>query len=375
MLDFDSIRKLSQPERFTPPSEPVVLLVDDTPENIMVMRLILEKDGYIVKEATSAEGMFDVLKTTLPDLILLDVMMPDTNGYETCSMLKKHEDFGSIPVIFITAKQSIENVVQGFDVGAVDYIVKPVNNQELLARVQTHIQLKRAQDEVKLYSQLLGRQKKLTSDLLSHLFPEALVEKIHFGEKIVPLNHESATIMCIDVVGFTKITEKRSCENVVNLLNILFDTFDSIVAQHGLIRIKTLGDNYIAVAGIPNFFEEHIESTIRCAKDILKATKEASLQFPEPVQLCISIATGPMSSGIVGSKTISFDVWGKTVNTAIHLEQHCEPGQIIVTDSVQEVAKHAYNFIKHEDIETLGKKVLTSYFVGDYIGNNTDNEF
>ena len=120
-----------------------ILIVDDTPANIDVLDQFLEKEGYKISVAQSGETALDVASRVVPDLILLDVMMPGIDGFETCRRLKDDETTRNIPIIFITAKNETEDIVQGLSLGGVDYIVKPFRREEVCARIHLHLKLKR----------------------------------------------------------------------------------------------------------------------------------------------------------------------------------------------------------------------------------------
>jgi diguanylate cyclase (GGDEF)-like protein len=130
------------------PSHFLIMVVDDTPPNLKVMGSILESAGYQTTFAISGQQVLDRLKTIKPDLILLDWMMPEMDGIEVCQTLQCHQDYAHIPIIFLTARQDRESCVQAFDNGAVDYITKPFNRPELLARVRTHLRLKYLSDRL-----------------------------------------------------------------------------------------------------------------------------------------------------------------------------------------------------------------------------------
>ncbi len=119
----------------------VILVVDDVKENLGILRNTLEPQGYKLLFANSGEKALQVVKNSSPDLILLDVMMPGINGFETCQQLKKNRATKDIPIIFITAKNEEADIVSGFDVGGIDYITKPFRHSEVSARVETHLQL------------------------------------------------------------------------------------------------------------------------------------------------------------------------------------------------------------------------------------------
>ncbi len=130
--------------------EAFVLIVDDNPLNLQVLGNTLRKNGYKLAAAKSGPEALDFLQKKLPDLILLDIMMPEMDGYEVCKKLKEDENTKKIPVIFLTARTDTDSIVRGFEAGGVDYVVKPFNPAELLARVKTQIKLKQAFDEIRI---------------------------------------------------------------------------------------------------------------------------------------------------------------------------------------------------------------------------------
>lgn len=129
----------------------LVMIVDDNTENLKYLASIVKKNGYEYVMVLGGEQAFEFLKTEKPDIILLDIMMPKMDGYEVCQQLKNNENTKDIPVIFVTAKTGIDEIVKGFDVGGVDYVTKPFNSVILESRIRTHIELKRSKDKFKKY--------------------------------------------------------------------------------------------------------------------------------------------------------------------------------------------------------------------------------
>ena len=128
---------------------PVILLVDDTPITLKIIAEILNKEGYRIETATNGAQALNMVSKVFPDVILLDIVMPDMDGYEVCRRLKGSPKTIDIPIIFITVKDEMENMLLGFEAGAVDYVTKPFNSAELLARVRTHMELKKKRDNEK----------------------------------------------------------------------------------------------------------------------------------------------------------------------------------------------------------------------------------
>ena len=129
-------------------NKPLILVVDDTPQNIQVLGNILYNKGYNVAIASSGAGALQSVKNKTPDLILLDIQMPEMDGFEVCVILKSQFETKEIPVIFLTASTETENILKGFEVGAIDFITKPFNSAELLARISTHIELKKSKEKI-----------------------------------------------------------------------------------------------------------------------------------------------------------------------------------------------------------------------------------
>lgn len=139
----------------TDQSAPLILLVDDIPQNIQILHEILSEENYSFAIAASGQETFAILEKKLPDLILLDIMLEDTDGFEICRQLKETARTADIPVIFLTARVRLEDKVKGFQLGAVDYITKPFEEAEVIARVHTHLQLKRSTDIIRDYNKQL----------------------------------------------------------------------------------------------------------------------------------------------------------------------------------------------------------------------------
>lgn len=148
---------------------PKILVVDDIPANIKILGIQLRKSKYDVFIATDGENAIKIANKSLPDLILLDIMMPGMNGFEVCERLKDDPSTREIPIIFLTAKNEVENMVKGFELGAVDYITKPFNPPELLARVRLHIELKRAKEDLVEYADRLNHRNKELEESLKRI--------------------------------------------------------------------------------------------------------------------------------------------------------------------------------------------------------------
>src|SRR4030095_4466567 len=174
----------------------LVLLVDDTPANIQVVHNIL-KDSYTIRIATNGAKALDLAKASpQPDLILLDVMMPDLDGYEVCSRLKSDPNTREIPIIFLTGKTEPEDETKGFELGAVDSIHKPFSPTVVQARVETHLTLREAREQ-------LAEEKRKVDRLLDNILPPAAVVEIKKTGSVIPRRSENVAVLFADLVSFT----------------------------------------------------------------------------------------------------------------------------------------------------------------------------
>ena len=144
-----------------------ILIVDDTPANIQMLMAILKKEGYQLSAATNGRQALEVIEKVAPDLVLMDVVMPDMDGYAACERIKASPRWRDLPIVFLTAKTDIADIVRGFEVGAVDYVGKPFNGHELLARVHTHLTLQRLRREMESRNAELARELEVAQEMLT----------------------------------------------------------------------------------------------------------------------------------------------------------------------------------------------------------------
>ena len=269
-----------------------ILIVDDTPDNVRLLSTILTAEGYQVRKALNGQRAIATVQEFPPNLILLDVMMPEMNGYEVCAQLKASPKTSSIPVIFLSALDDVLDKVKAFDVGAVDYITKPFQNKEVLARVANQLTIQsqqkllqeqtqqleklveRLQNEIKERQgvELALRLSQQKSDhLLRNILPAAIVEKLKKGDAATAERFESTTVLFADIVGFTSLAARISALEVVNFLNQIFSKFDELTEKHDLEKIKTSGDAYIVAGGVPVPRADHAEAIANMALDMQAA--------------------------------------------------------------------------------------------------------
>jgi adenylate cyclase len=320
-----------------------ILLVDDVPANIQIAREIL-KDTYRIRVATCGSKALELVKVApAPGLVLLDVMMPEMNGYEVCSRLKADPSTRDIPVIFLTALTDAADETKGFGVGAVDYIHKPFSPAVVLARVQTHLNLRDTREQ-------LAREKRLVDLLLENILPSAAVTELKSTGGVAPRRFENVAVLFVDLVSFTSFCDRHTPEEVVGNLSDLFVLFEECASRNGLEKIKTLGDAFLATAGLLAPNPDPLGSAIRCALEIAVAAPRIRGGW----KVRAGLSCGPVMAGIVGRERYQFDIWGDTVNVAARLTSAASPQSVALTEAQAEGLK-GVTLIPRGAVELKGK--------------------
>ena len=296
--------------------KPVILVVDDEPANLAVLSHLLQAE-YTVRVARGGERALSLAASERPALILLDVEMPDLDGYEVCRKLKHEPATAAIPVIFLTGRSSVEDEQRGFGVGAVDYIHKPISPPILLARFATQIALQRA-----LLHARAAQQR--ADELLEVILPPVCAEELRATATIRPRRIESAAVLFADVVEFTSYCDRHSPEEVVDNLHRVFTRFEEIAREFGVEKIKTIGDGFMAGVGLLTPSPEPLLAAARCGVRMVEEIHALSPGW----KLRVGIHEGPVVAGIVGTERYQFDIWGDTVNLAARLAQTSLPNRV-----------------------------------------------
>ncbi len=343
---------------------PCILLVDDEPANLILLEELLHLKGYTTVSALSGDEALSKAGADRPDLILLDIMMPDLDGFDVCDRLRKDPILQTVPVIFLTALDDDTSRLKGLEMMADDYLTKPFNSRLLLAKVESVLQLSqmRSQAVSSQFNQRVKEQSKRqiaaaweANEYLAekfHLFvPEQLLERIApQGVESIQLGNvteEELTILFCDIRGFTAIAESQEARETFEWLNAFFTKMNDCISSHGGFIDKYLGDAIMAVFDKPN-------SHARDAIDASVAMQESLQEFnadrhkynlSSPVNIGIGIHTGIGMIGTLGSdRRMDSTVIGDVVNTASRLENLTKiyGCQIIVSENA---IVHAREFV------------------------------
>jgi adenylate cyclase len=325
-----------------------ILIIEDTPANIQALSAILKEQGYQISIATHGRQALEVLERIRPDLILLDIMMPEMDGFETCRRIKASTAWREIPIIFLTAKTETADIVRGFELGAVDYVAKPFNAHELLARVNTHLTLDHLHRE--------------NQRLLLNVLPASIAEKLKQQVGIIAERFDDVSVLFADLVGFTPLSARLAPTELIELLNRVFSGFDELAGRFGLEKIKTIGDAYMVAGGLIEPNPDHLAAMATMALAMLENVRQMNREFGG-LSLRIGLQAGSVIAGVIGIRKFIYDIWGDTVNTASRLESHGAPGRIHVSDTVFQRLHGRFAFEARGTIELKGRGSMNTYFL------------
>jgi class 3 adenylate cyclase len=270
------------------------------------------------------------------------------DGFEVCRRLKKEARTAHIPVLIVTALSERMERMMGIAAGASDFLSKPVDLQELTLRVNHAVQAKR------LVDQLQAEQVKVERLLLNSL-PRAIAERMKQGEVNIAEHHPDVSVLLADLVGFTTLAAHIGPEQVVYLLNEIFSGFDLLALKHGLEKIKTIGDAYMAAGGVPLPRPDHAEAIAELALDMMAEIEKFNRAYNTSIQLRIGISTGSVVAGVIGRWKFTYDLWGDTVNLACRLESLGQAGTILVSDLTYQRLRDKYRFDDSRSLEIKGR--------------------
>ena len=347
-----------------------ILIVDDQEANVWLLVRMLVSAGYVsVASTMNPREVCELHRKNGYDLILLDLLMPGMDGFQVMEALKQIEGDNYLPVLVITAQP--DQKLRALRAGARDFISKPFDLAEVLARVQNMLEVRLLNLEMKkLYDRVVGEQK-VSERLLLNVLPHAIAERLKgrpevaadsFTEVIAD-SFSDVTVLFADIAGFTNFSAGMSPEKLVVLLNEIFTGFDDIADNRGLEKIKTIGDAYMAAAGIPVGVADHAARTAHMALDMMDALDAFNKRNGYSLQMRIGIGSGAVVAGVVGKRKFIYDLWGDTVNTASRMESQGVAGRIQVTDATRQKLGEPFVFEDRGVIEVKGRGEMHTWFL------------
>jgi class 3 adenylate cyclase len=295
-----------------------LLVVDDNKVNRLLLTRSLELQGHSVASAENGRVALEMLRREGFDLLLLDMEMPEMDGFQVLEQLAGDRQLRDLPVIVTSSLEGVETIVRCIELGAEDYLSKPVNPGLLKARIGTSLEKKRLRDQQK---ELMRRfaTPEVAQDLQTSGFS--------LGGKLV-----HASVMFSDIRGFTSLAESQPPEETIELLNTYYELMFDAISGHGGVVTLMMGDGLMSVFGAPVPLQDHGESAVRSAQEMVELIAlfniERNAVAKAPIKLGIGIATGEMVAGYTGTnKRATYTCIGDTVNLAARLETHTKVAQ------------------------------------------------
>ncbi|MCD6556977.1 MAG: hypothetical protein DRI94_09280 [Bacteroidetes bacterium] len=363
-------------------SEYIILTVSDNDKIINIIKESFkdEVQSYLIIPAAISGDVFDIIEDQKPDIILLDIDYgDDTKGLDLLMDLRGFELSMEIPVLVMSSNnKDIERAVM---FGAGDFLRVPFDRLELTVRVKSLLSLFKliegitgqAEDLARQSSELekkntqLEIEKNKTDELLQNILPYEIAEQLKNKGQVKAKKYRMVTIMFTDFKDFTKISSELEPEVIIKELGVYFKKFDEITENHFIEKIKTIGDAYMCVGGLPLRNKSNPIDIVLAAMEIQQFMKDYNAlrkaKGHTVWELRLGIHTGKVVAGVIGTKKFAYDIWGDAVNTASRLETAGEPGKINISGETYEYIKDYFICTYRGKIPAKNKGEIDMYFV------------
>jgi adenylate cyclase len=343
----------------------VVLVVDDDALNRMLLATNLEEQDYVVVTAENGRKALDLLRAQPFDVVLLDLLMPEMDGYQLLEHMKSDNILRHLPVMIISALDEMDSVIRCIEMGATDYLTKPFDPVLLRARLNASLANKRIHDMEQAHTKAIQVERERADRLLLNILPAPIAEQLKQGRQKIAESFPDVTVLFADVVDFTPWAAQHNPEEVLEVLNTIFSTFDRLADNYGLEKIKTIGDCYMVAGGLPIPRPDHAEAVAEMALDM--RTEFNSLNVvrsqPRPLHLRTGMNSGPVVAGVIGHKKFIYDMWGDTVNTASRMQTHGVSNGIQVSLATFERLRDKYELQEQDYIDVKSKGKMKTYLL------------
>jgi len=347
-----------------------ILIVDDLPANVLLLERMLGGAGYTsITSTLDPHAVHDLHDKNHYDLIVLDLQMPGMDGFQVIEGLKDIEKDGYLPVLVITAQP--DHKLRALKAGAKDFVSKPFDVAEVLTRVRNmlevrllHVEIRDKNEELKrLFDQVVAERKR-SERLALHVPPDSIAARLQARPDASADAFADVSVLIADIVGFSELTPAASPENLALILEEIFTGFDRLAKARGLKKVKTLGNSYMAAAGVPLALGDHATRAAHLSLDMVDALDRFNDHNGHTLQVRIGIASGAVVAGVIGKRLYLYDVWGDAVNVASRMESHGVAGRVQVSESTRDLLGAPFLLEERGTLEVEGKGEMKAWFVG-----------
>jgi class 3 adenylate cyclase/CheY-like chemotaxis protein len=342
-----------------------ILVVDDTPVNLKLLADLLGAKGYGVVTAAAGPEALEKIESARPDLVLLDVMMPGMSGYEVCKKLRGNPATATLPVVMVTALDPTQERVKGIEAGADDFLTKPINQQELLARVKSLLRIKVLHDELAGWNRTLERrvEEQLVQlerlERLKRFFSPQLAEMIVSGDAEDPLksHRREISVVFLDLRGFTAFAETSEPEEVMGVLREYHGEMGRLILEHDGTLERFTGDGMMIFFNDPVPVPDAPQRAVRMAAAMRACVDELLVTWKKrgyELDFGVGIAQGYATIGAIGFEgRMDYGAIGTVTNLAARLCGEAKPRQILIS---QRVLGAVEDLVEVEDLGGLTLK-------------------
>ena len=343
-----------------------ILIVDDEPFNLDLLEQELSDQGYVIEKANDGTEALAKVPSFQPDLILLDYMMPKMNGLEVLKRLRGDDQHKGIPVILLTAKATQEDKVRGLDAGADDYVIKPFDSIELLARVRAMMRIKEMHDTLEEWNRNLADTVKQQVEeiqrmnrLKRYLSPQIAETILGDDKNLFKSHRREITVVFLDLRGFTAFSDSTEPEEVMEVLRGYHAEMGRLIFQFDGTLVRFAGDGIMIFFNDPISCADHTEKGVRMAiemQDRVQELRKGWLKNGYDLDLGIGLAAGYATIGNIGFEgRMDYDAIGNVTNLAARLCDEAKSGQILID------RKTLSKIEELVDVETLGEFQLKGF--------------
>lgn len=340
-----------------------ILVADDNRMNRLRLTRSLEQQGHRVVAVENGLDALKALEETPFDLLLLDILMPGMDGYAVLEKMNADPALREIPVIVISAVDEMESIIRCIQLGADDYLMKPFDSTLLRARIGSSLAKKRWRDQEQAYIQQIEHERQKSDRLLHNILPAAIARRLKEESESIADSFDAVSVLFADIVGFTQLSTQMEPSEIVRLLNRIFSSFDQLAEKHSVEKIKTIGDAYMVVGGLPAPQIRHAEVVAGFALDAMHYMDGLCFDTGLDLRLRIGMHTGPAVAGVIGTVKFAYDLWGDTVNIASRMESHGVAGKIQVSRTSFEHLEPLFELVPRGEIEIKGKGNMATFFL------------